>query len=87
VLTTTTKATKTTDGHILFERLFQINHVTGANSPRAKEMRTLNKQKTFSSAMVPTARPFDEFLSETTVMTDNPTDVHIMSTNPKSDYN
>ncbi|CAF4285912.1 unnamed protein product [Rotaria socialis] len=55
-------ATKTTNGHFLFERLFQINHVNAVNPSGAIRMRPTNHTKAMPSNTVSMARPFDEFL-------------------------
>jgi hypothetical protein len=54
-------ATTTTNGHFLFERLFQINHVNAINPSTAIRMHPINQKKTDSSNTVSMARPFDEF--------------------------
>lgn len=63
VLTTKTTATKTNDGHILVERILQINHATAVNPSTSIQMRPLNQKKTRSSSTINAARPFDEFLT------------------------
>ncbi len=52
-------ATRRTDGHILFERLYQIEHVTA-----------INPTDTIRIQPIPTAQPFDEF-STPDVQNDN----------------
>jgi hypothetical protein len=78
VLATTT----TTNGHFLFERLFEINHVT---SPTSIRMRQINPKNTISSNTVSMARPFDEFLTSLATMPNTPLDVQSNNIITKSD--
>jgi hypothetical protein len=70
-------ATQTTNGHFLFDRLFQINHVTAINPTTAIRMHPINQTKTHSSSTVSMARPFDEFLTNPT----NPNSPHDVQSN------
>jgi hypothetical protein len=63
--------TTTTNGHILFERIFQIEHVTAIN-PSTKIR--IHQPKSISSNTVPMAQPFDEHLVDSTT-SNNPSDV------------
>jgi hypothetical protein len=54
-------ATTTADGHIVFERLFQIEHVTAINPSTTIRMSQIDQTKSISSSNISMARPFDEF--------------------------
>lgn len=65
VVTTTTKATAS-DGHILVERILEINHVNTSNPSSNVSVSPINMKKERLSA-----RPFDEFPCGTTVNDDS----------------
>lgn len=77
-------ATETTNPRFLFERLFQINHVTAINPSTTIRMHQINQTKTTSTNIVSMARPFDEFLTNPT-MPNTPLDVQSNSIITKSD--
>ncbi|CAF1952878.1 unnamed protein product [Rotaria magnacalcarata] len=77
-------ATKTTNGHFLFERLFQINHVNAVNPSGAIRMHPTNHTKAMASNTVSMARPFDEFLVDTSE-SNSSLDVQNNSATTKSD--
>ncbi|CAF0852073.1 unnamed protein product [Rotaria sp. Silwood1] len=76
--------TKTTNGHFLFERLFQINPVNAINSSAAIRMHQINQKKSVTSSTVSMARPFDEFLTNPS-MPNTSLDVQSNSVITKSD--
>jgi len=73
-------ATRTTDGHFLFERLFQIEHVTAINPSTTIRM---HQTKTISSSTISMARPFEDISMDPT-MPNNPLDVQSNSIITKS---
>ncbi|CAF4685176.1 unnamed protein product, partial [Rotaria sp. Silwood2] len=77
-------ATTSTNRHFLFERLFQINPVNAINSSAAIRMYQINQKKSVTSSTVSMARPFDEFLTNSS-MPNTSVDVQSNSIITKSD--
>ncbi|CAF0925424.1 unnamed protein product [Adineta steineri] len=59
--------TTTANPHFLFERLFQVDHVTAINPSSAIRMHQINSTKTNFSNTISMARPFDEFAISSTI--------------------
>ncbi|CAF1349687.1 unnamed protein product [Rotaria sordida] len=78
--------TKTTNGHSLFERLFQINPVNAINSSAAIRKRQINQSNSITSNTISMARPFDEFPADPSI-SNTSLDVQSNSIVPKSDKN
>jgi hypothetical protein len=77
-------AATTTNGHILFERIFQIEHVTAIRPSTEISMRHINQKNTISSSTVSMAKPFDEFSTDPTT-SNNPPDVQSNGMTKKMD--
>ncbi len=77
-------AATTTNGHILFERIFQIEHVTAIRPSTEISMRHINQKNTISSSTVSMAKPFDEFSTDSTT-SNNPPDVQSNNMTTKTD--